>query len=48
MPDDDDVKVIYRDSVTGQIVSKEYAEAHPGTTQSDTVPEDGTPDHAVE
>ena len=42
-PDDDDTKVIYRDSATGKIVTREYAEAHPRTTQADTVPEDATP-----
>lgn len=45
-PDDDDTKVIYRDSITGQIVSKQYAGEHPDTTQSDTVPE-GSPDAIV-
>lgn len=29
---------IYRDAGTGKIVSKEYAEKHPKTTVSDTVP----------
>lgn len=45
-PDDDNTKVIYRDSITGQIVSRQYAEEHPDTTQQDTVPE-GSPDAIV-
>jgi hypothetical protein len=31
-------KKIFRDAISGQIVSKEFAEANPETTVSDTVP----------
>lgn len=37
-----DTKVIYKSSVTGQIVSKEYAEKHPRTTMAMEVPEHAT------
>lgn len=29
--------VVYRDAVTGEYVTREYAEAHPDTTVSETV-----------
>lgn len=31
------VKVIYRDAITGRIVTKEYAEKNPKTTVKETV-----------
>jgi hypothetical protein len=39
MSDDDDTKVIYRSSDTGQIVTKAFAEANPATTERQVVPE---------
>jgi hypothetical protein len=35
----EDTKIIYKSSVTGKIVSKEFAEKHPRTTSSMEVPE---------
>jgi hypothetical protein len=33
-------KIIYKDARTGEIVSSEYAQKHPGHTYALTVPED--------
>lgn len=32
-----EITYIYRDAKTGQLVTKEYAAAHPGTTVRETV-----------
>lgn len=39
-----DTKIIYKDSGSGEIVTKEYALANPLTTEAHEVPEDATPE----
>jgi hypothetical protein len=36
-------RFIYRSSITGEIVSAEYAERHPDTTQREELDDDATP-----